>query len=88
MPLSALVSYIESKHEHEISVKIAEMKRDAYMMDALYSLNLANHKNNVLVLPRWNEFITDSKQEQKQSEHEDYTDQDVIDMLLGKGKLA
>ena len=85
MPISALIFYMFSKYEHEMNRRIDAMKREAYLFDCLYSINLALSSRKYLELPRWHEFI--SKTDGNGRKQEEVSEQRVIDMFRGKGKL-
>jgi len=79
MPLAAYVFYLESKFRHEIM-------RDAYITDMLRftAFGMVHEKDRP---PRYWDTVKPTHDSPKQTTAKDYTEQDVIDMFRGGGKL-
>ena len=94
MPLAALNLYLVAKHEHEmalgqnVDIQLAnreyELKRDAYMLNAMRSLLMLPPNNYYKEYTEWHEYISDKKRD---SAKEEYDERDVIDMFRGKKKI-
>ena len=85
MPVPALLFYLHSKYKHETV-------RDSYFADMLRFAAWTNVKDGEK-LPRYWDSIQPDDNSRKASnartaKGKDYDENDVIDMLVGRGKLV
>ena len=109
MPLASLNLYLIAKHEHEAAIgqnleiylmnREYELKRDAYMLDAMRSLLTLPPDSYYKEYTDWRDIISGENQGLEfvrtnrprprlpVQRKEEYDEQDVIDMFRGKKKL-
>ena len=85
--MTAFISYLKIKHEHEIGKRAEQAKRDAYLFGSLRAMLTVPYGGYYAKYPKWHEFAYGEKNTHEKGDC-DYGEQDVVDMFRGKGKLA